>query len=335
MPVEIPDRGRGSIIHARAWASLGFPVFPVSTWMPDGRWSKAPACPSPEHGGPVAPDRIVGLDREKGGHHQASINERHIHEMWMSRPDVSSLLTASPLPAHVVCWDWDRPEADWLAFHPDLAEVYLRQRERTFVVRTQDAERYHVYFRLPEGVVVPARFPGAGGGPPDNIRHYADIKGATSRQDLKAGYIVLPNQQRPDGKGAYTGVHGDPANLAVMDPRLVAHLIDGAVPVAAPTGRAAASLRPSTYSSGDSSHWVTDIIHEGGREPHLHGLAWSQDWASYDEMLIVMRGVNAANFRPHHPDGRIIEIARREWGAYQERQPAPEAETEPEPQSEP
>ena len=191
----------------------------------DGKWAKRPTLCKPEDGGPVPPDEIAGLDRGKGGFHGASCDDGYVHRTWADLRGAS--LTASPLPVDVIALDFDRPESEWLKGHPDLVEIYQRQRAATFVVQTQDAERFHVFFKVPSGTRVPARFPGHGPAPPDNFRHFGELKGCWSSGGTKAGYVVLPTQQRPDGKGTYHVVNGDPTAPVLIDPRLLAHLQDG------------------------------------------------------------------------------------------------------------
>ena len=331
--MSIPDRSAlGGTAHARAWARLGHPVFPITTGVDkDGKWAKAPALKSPAHGGPVPPDKIDGLDRAKGGFHQASIDDHFVHTTWADLRGTA--LAGSPLPPDVIALDFDRPEKEWLAAHPDLRDIYEQQRAATFVVETQPG-RYHVYFRVPPGVRVPARFPGHGHRPDDNFRAYGEVKGAWSTDSKKAGYIVLAGQTRPDGKGAYTPLHGDPTTLALMDPRLLAHLLDGTPAAAqAPTGRASVSLKPSSFVDTTDDWRLTEVVHEGGREPALHALAWSRDWRSYEELFLLFTGVNHSLFRPPHDDAYIQTIATREWESYQARVAQRETENETESES--
>ena len=137
--MAIPNRDQlGGTAFARAWARLGYPVFPLSSATnADGKWAKRPTLCKPEDGGPVPPDEIAGLDRGKGGFHGASCDDGYVHRTWADLRGAS--LTASPLPVDVIALDFDRPESEWLKGHPDLVEIYQRQRAATFVV--QDAGR--------------------------------------------------------------------------------------------------------------------------------------------------------------------------------------------------
>ena len=342
--MAIPDRDRlGGTAFARAWARLGFPVFPLSTLVKDGKWTKAPALKVPETDDDRAPDTIPGLDRSKGGFHQASTDDGYVHKTWANLR--GRALVGSPLPTDVICLDFDKSESAWLEAHPELVEIYQKQRAATFVVQTQDAERFHVYFRVPMGTRVPARFPGHGPAPPDNIRHFGELKGCWSSEGNKAGYVALPTQQRPDGKGSYHVVTGTPTDLVLMDPRLLGHLLDGAVaaPSQAPTGPSV-SLRPSTYTRAGEDWRMSVDVGEGEREPALHALAWSRDWRSAEELRVNLSGYNDLHCKPPHPQSYIDEIAAREWEKYRTRGPrqpaeetvsAPQTVVEPDPAPEP
>ena len=316
--LAIPDRDQiGGTAFARAWARLGFPVFPLSTLVKDGKWTKAPALKVPETDDDRAPDTIPGLDRSKGGHHQASTDDGYVHKTWADLR--GRALVGSPLPTDVICLDFDKSEDAWLEAHPELVEVYQRQRAATFVVQTQDAERFHIYFRVPSGTRVPARFPGYGPAPPDNIRHFGELKGCWSSEGNKAGYVALPTQRRPDGKGRYHVVNGEPTAPALIDPRLLAHLLDG-TPAAMDTPGGGVSLKPSTFVDTSEDWLLTETAGEGEREPRLHAIAWSRDWRSRSEMMAIFDGVNNRLFNPPHARPYIEEIATREWQAYQQRQ---------------
>ena len=312
--MAIPDRDRlGGTAFARAWARLGFPVFPLSTLVKDGKWTKAPALKVPETDDDRAPDTIPGLDRSKGGFHQASTDDGYVHKTWANLR--GRALVGSPLPTDVICLDFDKSESAWLEAHPELVEIYQKQRAATFVVQTQDAERFHVYFRVPMGTRVLARFPGYGPAPPDNIRHFGELKGCWSSEGNKAGYVALPTQRRPDGKGRYHVVNGEPTAPALIDPRVLAHLVDG-TPAAMDTPSGGVSLKPSTFYNPERDWRVEIDVGEGEREPTLHGLAWSRDWRSHAEMLATFTGVNTLRFKPPHTQSYIEEIAQRQWEAY-------------------
>ena len=186
--MAIPNRDQlGGTAFARAWARLDFPVFPVSTATDDdGKWAKAPALKKPANGGPTPPDAIPGLDRTKGGYHQSSTDDGFVHQTWSDLRGAA--LVGSPLPVDVIALDFDRPESEWLAAHADLREVYERQRAATFVVETRPG-RYHIYFKVPSGTRVPARFPGHGPAPPDNIRHFGELKGCWLEMARRKGTL--------------------------------------------------------------------------------------------------------------------------------------------------
>ena len=295
------------------------PRVPISSATDDdGKWAKRPALKSPVKGGPAPPDAIHWLDRRKGGFHGASCDDGYVHTVWAEKR--GAVLVGSPLPEDVIALDFDRSEDEWLTANPDVADIYQAQRAATFVVESRPG-RHHVYFRVPSGLHIPASFPGHGPRPADNIRAYGEIKGAWTSSGTKAGYVVVAGQTRPDGKGSYRVVHGDPTDLVLMDPRLVDHLLDGTCAAVSqtPTGPSV-SLRPSTFTQAGEDWRMEQNVGEGGREPALHSLAWSRPWRSAEDLRVSLAGYNALHCTPPHAQSYVDEIAAREWLTYEARE---------------
>lgn len=304
---------------ARWWIDeCGWPVFGVSPRLDeDGKWIKAPG-----FGGQPLPDGDEAplLDRSKGGYHQATATADNAR--LVVRPDS---WIASPLPPWVIALDVDKPDDFAAAVEEPLGAVWSDFEARALVVATRwpDERRRYVIGRVPNldnrvcnrsGQIIPG----------------VDVKGGLTGAGTKDGYVMCaaPGQQRPDGKGEYRILHGDPRALADFPPGVLNHLADYAPardPEAPPPAGLGAHggivLRTENMRAAAAARPPEEVV-EPGRYPYLfqQACAWFDGGAVHELGLSLAEQVNARFPDPTTP----AEVARAVNDAWERTRPARE-----------